>query len=95
MKKTAHIFAVICAALLSFTAFAKDAPVNIGGNQTSFSDADLQTLAANAKKMGVKEPINVSSADGGATLVFKGAAGTCRFKVEPGTTKMKGISCNK
>lgn len=77
--------------LLAVQAQAKD--IAIAGNNTSYSSADIQKLAATATKMGVKEPLSLNLQSG--NLHVSGSSATaCVIKVGNGKTpQIAGISC--
>lgn len=77
--------------LAAMQAQAKD--IAIAGNNTPYSTADVQKLAATAVKMGVKEPVKLNL-QGGNLNVAGSSATTCVIKVGGGKTpQIGGISC--
>lgn len=77
--------------VLSTTVMAKE--IKIGSNDTSYSDADVQKLAATAVGMGVKEPVNLNKS--GDSVEVSGASATrCTFKVGSGAApQIQGVNC--
>ena len=73
------------------TAYAKE--IKIDANNTSYSEADVQKLAATAVGMGVKEPVSLNGGSGSIT-VSGGSATQCSFKVSNGDDlQIQGVSC--
>ncbi|WP_373741771.1 hypothetical protein [Neisseria sp.] len=94
MNKT-QFFALPVAALALFAganAFAAK-EIKISGNNTSYSEADVQKVAATAVSMGVKEPVRLNLAAGNLT-VSGNSSTKCVFKVGNGPTpQIQGVSC--
>ncbi|HFA2203433.1 TPA: hypothetical protein WLL89_000974 [Neisseria gonorrhoeae] len=64
------------------TAYAKE--IKIDANNTPYSEADAQKLAATAVGMGVKEPVSLNG----------GSAAQCVFTVgSGGTLQIQGLNC--
>ncbi|WP_108043712.1 hypothetical protein [Neisseria cinerea] len=73
------------------TAYAKE--IKIDANNTSYSEADVQKLAATAVGMGVKEPVSLNGGSGSIT-VSGSSATQCSFKVgNGGALQIQGVSC--
>ena len=73
------------------TAYAKE--IKIDANNTSYSEADVQKLAATAVGMGVKEPVSLNGGSGSIT-VSGSSATQCSFKVGNGDDlQIQGVSC--
>lgn len=73
------------------TAYAKE--IKIDANNTSYSEADVQKLAATAVGMGVKEPVSLNGGSGNIT-VYGSSATQCSFKVSNGDDlQIQGVSC--
>lgn len=73
------------------TAYAKE--IKIVANNTSYSEADVQKLAATAVGMGVKEPVSLNGGSGSIT-VSGSSATQCSFKVGNGDDlQIQGVSC--
>lgn len=73
------------------TAYAKE--IKIDANNTSYSEADVQKLAATAVGMGVKEPVSLNGSSGSIT-VSGSSATQCSFKVGNGVAlQIQGVSC--
>ena len=93
--KTSKILVLSIAAAgltLGFNAYAAK-EIKISANNTSYSEADVQKLAATAVGMGVKEPVTLSSGSGVVT-VSGSSATKCAFKVGSGATpQIQGVSC--
>ena len=72
-------------------AYAKE--IKINANNTSYSEADVQKLAATAVGMGVKEPVSLNG--GGDSITVSGSSATqCSFKVgNGGALQIQGVSC--
>ncbi|WP_066570474.1 hypothetical protein [Snodgrassella sp. CFCC 13594] len=75
----------------STPASAKD--IAIAGNNTPYSQADVQKLAGTAVKMGVKEPVSLQLS--GGKLTVSGSSNTsCTLSVGSGAApQIGGISC--
>lgn len=73
------------------TAYAKE--IKIDTNNTSYSEADVQKLAATAVGMGVKEPVSLNG--GSSSITVSGSSATqCSFKVgNGGALQIQGVSC--
>lgn len=86
------VLPIIAASLaLSANSYAKE--IKISSNNTSYSDADVQKLAATAVGMGVKEPVSLNAGSGIVT-VSGNSATTCTFKVGSGSSpQIQGVSC--
>lgn len=86
--------ALTAAAGLAFSVNAYAAKeIKIASNNTPYSEADVQKLAATATGMGVKEPISLNAA-GGTVTVSGSSATKCTFKVGAGDTpQIQGVSC--
>lgn len=90
MKMTKFLLAAICFSV-SIGVQAKE--IKIAANNTSYSDADVQKLAATAVGMGVKEPVSLSGSNGNLT-VSGSSATRCNFKVGNGAApQIQGVSC--
>ena len=85
------VLPIIAAGLaLSANSYAKE--IKISSNNTSYSDADVQKLAATAVGMGVKEPVSLNAGSGIVT-VSGNSATTCTFKVGSGSSpQIQGVS---
>lgn len=83
--------AIAAGLALSANVYAKE--IKISSNNTSYSDADVQKLAATAVGMGVKEPVSLSAGSGVVT-VSGSSATKCSFKVGNGPSpQIQGVSC--
>lgn len=94
MNTTKFLALTAVAAGLAFSVNAYAAKeIKISSNETTYSDADVQKLAATALGMGVKEPVSLSRTSG--TVTVSGSTATkCVFKVGEGTTpQIQGVSC--
>lgn len=90
-KKFLALVSVAVGLSFSFNAAAKE--IKISSNNTAYSDADVQKLAATAVGMGVKEPVSLNSGNGVVT-VSGSSATKCAFKVGNGDTpQIQGVSC--
>lgn len=65
------------------TAYAKE--IKIDANNTPYSEADAQKLAATAVGMGVKEPVSLNGGSSAAQCVFTVGSG--------GTLQIQGLNC--
>lgn len=76
---------------VSVGVYAKD--IKIAANNTTYSEAHIQQLAATATKMGVNEPVSVNRS--GNSVVLSGSNATkCTFKVADGNAlQIQGVSC--
>ena len=78
-KKFLALVSVAVGLAFSFNAYAAK-EIKISSNNTAYSDADVQKLAATAVGMGVKEPVS--------------SATKCAFTVGNGDTpQIQGVSC--
>lgn len=78
-------------AVVFVQAEAKD--IGISANNTNYSKAEVQKLAATAVGMGVKEPVSLNL-QGGNLTVSGSTSTSCVLKVGTGNTpKIAGISC--
>ncbi len=94
MNTTKFLALTAVAAGLAFSVNAYAAKeIKISSNETTYSDADVQKLAATALGMGVKEPVSLSRTSG--TVTVSGSTATkCVFKVGEGATpQIQGVSC--
>lgn len=67
--------------------------IKITANDTPYSEADVQKLAAAASGMGVKEPMSLSK-NGGSVKVSGSSSTQCTFKVGEGSApQIQGMSC--
>lgn len=75
------------------TAYAKE--IKIDANNTSYSEADVQKLAATAVGMGVKEPVSLNGGSGSGSITVSGSSATqCSFKVgNSDDLQIQGVSC--
>lgn len=75
------------------TAYAKE--IKIVANNTSYSEADVQKLAATAVGMGVKEPVSLNGGSGSGNITVSGSSATqCSFKVgNSDDLQIQGVSC--
>ena len=91
-KKFLALVSVAVGLSFSFNAYAAK-EIKISSNNTAYSDADVQKLAATAVGMGVKEPVSLNSGNGVVTI--SGSSATkCTFKVGNGDTpQIQGVSC--
>lgn len=91
--KTKQILALAVAAGLMITQTAAAKEIKIGANNTPYSEADVQKLAATAAGMGVKEPVNLDQ--GSDSVTVSGSSATkCTFKVgSAGALQIQGVSC--
>ena len=93
MKISKILVLPIIAAVLALSANSYAKEIKISSNNTSYSDADVQKLAATAVGMGVKEPVSLNAA-GGTVTVSGSSATKCTFKVGAGDTpQIQGVSC--
>ena len=93
MNITKFLALSVAAAGLAFSANAYAAKeIKISSNNTSYSAADVQKLAATAVGMGVKEPVSLTAGSGVVT-VSGSSATKCAFKVGSGDTPQ--IQANK
>ena len=91
-KKFLALVSVAVVLSFSFNAYAAK-EIKISSNNTAYSDADVQKLAATAVGMGVKEPVSLNSGSGVVT-VSGSSATKCAFKVGNGDTpQIQGVSC--
>ncbi|HFA6725350.1 TPA: hypothetical protein WMN69_001586 [Neisseria gonorrhoeae] len=73
------------------TAYTKE--IKIDANNTPYSEADAQKLAATAVGMGVKEPVSLNGGSGSITVSGSSAA-QCVFTVgSGGTLQIQGLNC--
>ncbi|STZ76257.1 hypothetical protein [Bergeriella denitrificans] len=94
MKTTKFLALTAAAAGLAFSVNAYAAKeIKISSNNTSYSDSDVQKLAATAVGMGVKEPVSLNRA--GDSVTVGGSSSTqCTFKVGSGAAlQIQGVSC--
>ncbi|CWM26054.1 Uncharacterised protein [Neisseria meningitidis] len=83
----------LCAIALSAAAAAYAKEIKIDANNTPYSEADSQKLAATAVGMGVKEPISLNGGSGSIT-VSGSSATQCVFKVgNGGALQIQGLNC--
>ena len=75
------------------TAYAKESKLD--ANNTSYSEADVQKLAATAVGMGVKEPVSLNGGSGSGNITVSGSSATqCSFKVgNSDDLQIQGVSC--
>lgn len=75
------------------TAYAKE--IKIDTNNTSYSEADVQKLAATAVGMGVKEPVSLNGGSGSGNITVSGSSATqCSFKVgNSDDLQIQGVIC--
>ncbi|WP_308085155.1 hypothetical protein [Neisseria polysaccharea] len=75
------------------TAYAKE--IKIDANNTPYSEADAQKLAATAVGMGVKEPVSLNGGSGSGSITVSGSSATqCVFKVgNGGALQIQGLNC--
>ena len=94
MNITKFLALSVAAAGLAFSANAYAAKeIKISSNNTSYSAADVQKLAATAVGMCVKEPVSLTAGSGVVT-VSGSRATKCAFKVGSGDTpQIQGVSC--
>ncbi|WP_165010879.1 hypothetical protein [Neisseria yangbaofengii] len=94
MKTTKLLALSVAAAALAFSVNAYAAKeVKIASNNTPYTDAQVQQLAASALGMGVKEPVSLTRS--GGNVVVSGSDSTkCTFKVGEGDApKIQGVNC--
>ena len=85
--------ALTAAAGLAFSVNAYAAKeIKIASNNTPYSEADVQKLAATATGMGVKEPVSLNAA-GGTVTVLGSSATKSNFEVGAGgTSEVEGVN---
>lgn len=94
MNSTKFLALTVTAASLAISVNAYAAKeISISSNNTAYTEADVQKLAATAMGMGVKEPVSLVLS-GGVVVVSGSNATKCSFKVGSGDTpQIQGVSC--
>ena len=93
MKKIKFFALSAAAALLAAAPVYAAKEIKVASNNTSYTQDNVQKLAATAVSMGVKEPVSLNLS--GGSLTVSGSSSTkCVFKVGDGDTpRIQGVNC--